>query len=379
MNRLLLLVVIPWLAFVPTASAEYVIPQMGGGQVGQGAAPMKHADITFDGTSLQVHLDETVGTPLLRALNEPNEFDPAQPWNVLNDKAYNFQHGWNPGGFISLPSGTWIWMEQLFATPGLEVYQRPPASPAYAPAFGTAGSAARWRWSGAMTHNVYAVPCPLLSQYEASYRVYIGDNTSGEPLPAYASADVTFHFLATPVLPGDYNHDDVVDAADYSVWRDGLGAAHMQEDYSVWKSHFGWSAGDEGSAATGFAAVPEPSGLVLSALAILAALAKIAGKKVRPGSPERKLHSPFSSSATPAYYLADSAVLAGPFERRPSKSVPARAIHESPLRPFLRNLLPDRCDRPRGAKQPVIAARAAWWRLDSPRPGELSLRIRHSR
>jgi len=53
---------------------------------------------------------------------------------------------------------------------------------------------------------------------------------------------------------GDYNNDDVVDAADYSVWRDTLGAIGLtpyfgadgdgdgmvdQDDYLVWKANFG--------------------------------------------------------------------------------------------------------------------------------------------
>jgi hypothetical protein len=256
MNRLSLLAMLLWLIVAQAASAGFVIPQMGGGQEGQGTAPMKHADITFDGTDLAVHVDNTIDTPMLRSLVEPNEFDPTQPWSVLNYKAYNFQYGWNPGGFISLPSGSWIWIEQLSATPGLEVYQRPPATPAYAPIFGTSGSPLRWRWSGAMTHNVYAVVPAELDKYEANYRVYLGDNTTGEPLPAYGSTDVTFHFLASPVLPGDYNDDGVVDAADYTVWREGLGTVYTVNYYDTWRANFGRTSSDSSNSATN--AVPEP-------------------------------------------------------------------------------------------------------------------------
>jgi hypothetical protein len=54
-----------------------------------------------------------------------------------------------------------------------------------------------------------------------------------------------------PTLPGDYNGNDVVDAADYTVWRNTLGSTidlradgdgnGMVDpaDYGVWKSHFG--------------------------------------------------------------------------------------------------------------------------------------------
>ena len=51
---------------------------------------------------------------------------------------------------------------------------------------------------------------------------------------------------ATPniVLAGDFNLDYVVDAADYTVWRDGLGQhVHSRVDYDVWKANFGHSNG----------------------------------------------------------------------------------------------------------------------------------------
>jgi hypothetical protein len=67
-------------------------------------------------------------------------------------------------------------------------------------------------------------------------------------------------------IVGDYNHDRVVDASDYTVWRDELGQTGYglaadgdlngivdAADYDVWKSAFGTGGG--GSAAR---AVPEP-------------------------------------------------------------------------------------------------------------------------
>ncbi|MFN3167412.1 MAG: hypothetical protein ACE37H_10145 [Phycisphaeraceae bacterium] len=181
------------------AHAVFVTPQMGGGQVAMmGGAPMKHLDVSFDGTSVSVHIDDTVGTPMLRPLTGTDEFDPAEPWGVLGDKAYNFQYGWNPSGFISLPTGAGIWVERLGQDAALEVYARPPATvPAYSVLFENDGD--RWQWSGAMTHNVYAVQNPMQSNYSATYRVYIGDATTGDALPGYGSADVTLDFSANPV------------------------------------------------------------------------------------------------------------------------------------------------------------------------------------
>jgi hypothetical protein len=74
-----------------------------------------------------------------------------------------------------------------------------------------------------------------------------------------------------PLLPGDFNLDGSVDAADYVVWRKGLGTTYTQTDYNVWCANFGaGSAGiGAGSGTAGYplgasvtplsAAVPEPA------------------------------------------------------------------------------------------------------------------------
>jgi hypothetical protein len=54
-------------------------------------------------------------------------------------------------------------------------------------------------------------------------------------------------------LPGDYNGNGIVDAADYTVWRDGLGAGFFPGHYDIWKANFGRSLAF-GSAAGGGAA-----------------------------------------------------------------------------------------------------------------------------
>ena len=176
------------------AKAIYVIPQMGGGQVG---AMMRHTDVMFDGTQITLHVDDTVAAPTLRPLTSPDQFDPAQPWAVLQNKAYNFQNAWNPGGFITLPPAGAIWIERLHHDPGLQAYLRPPASSMYDPIFTL--DKARWQWSGAMQHNTYAVLNPSQSVYTAGYRVYIGDVATGSPLAGYGSAEVTWTWNATPV------------------------------------------------------------------------------------------------------------------------------------------------------------------------------------
>jgi fibronectin-binding autotransporter adhesin len=63
-------------------------------------------------------------------------------------------------------------------------------------------------------------------------------------------------------IPGDFNSDGRVDAADYTVWRDGLGQKYVQSDYAVWKSHFGQSGGAGGGMLAGASLIaPEPTTL----------------------------------------------------------------------------------------------------------------------
>jgi hypothetical protein len=75
-------------------------------------------------------------------------------------------------------------------------------------------------------------------------------------------------------IPGDFNNDRTVDAADYVVWRKTDGT---QGGYDAWRSHFGTSlftdSGSVGdplgaSAESLSAAVPEPGAAVLFTLAI---------------------------------------------------------------------------------------------------------------
>lgn len=96
-----------------------------------------------------------------------------------------------------------------------------------------------------------------------------------------ADADLTFDYLQTStstvrrgeiryVLGGDYNDDGVVDAADYTVWRDNEGAAAGalpndldggvigQAQYDTWVANFGASL-----PAIGASAIPEPTAAVL--------------------------------------------------------------------------------------------------------------------
>jgi hypothetical protein len=110
--------------------------------------------------------------------------------------------------------------------------------------------------------------------------------------------------LVSPIetrLPGDYNDDRVVDAADYTVWRDKLGTNFNlsgngdetgdsvglvdMADYVLWQANFGNTATQQGGRA--FATVPEPAAAGLlwlaSALVCLSPSLRSVGRR-RDGS-----------------------------------------------------------------------------------------------
>ncbi|MCA9188475.1 MAG: pentapeptide repeat-containing protein, partial [Planctomycetales bacterium] len=87
----------------------------------------------------------------------------------------------------------------------------------------------------------------------------------------YTSGEVTLIGVPT-ILPGDYNHNGVVDAADYTVWKDRFGSAMALDadgnqdgaidaaDYTIWKDNYGLT-----SITAMSSAVSEPSGALLAA------------------------------------------------------------------------------------------------------------------
>ncbi|QDU56032.1 LamG-like jellyroll fold domain-containing protein [Aeoliella mucimassa] len=89
-------------------------------------------------------------------------------------------------------------------------------------------------------------------------------------------------------LQGDFNDDGIVNLADYTVWRDNLGADEStiankgdgangvdMADYNLWKANFGLSSSPVSGLSE--AAVPEPSTLFMLVIGVVA----VAGRKVR--------------------------------------------------------------------------------------------------
>jgi hypothetical protein len=93
--------------------------------------------------------------------------------------------------------------------------------------------------------------------------------------------DYQFDFQITT---GDYNGNHIVDAADYTVWRDSLGLTVAvgsgadgdgstiidTADYTLWKNQFGSATPGAGSGTS--AAVPEPSAIFLALFGVFSVI-----------------------------------------------------------------------------------------------------------
>jgi hypothetical protein len=98
------------------------------------------------------------------------------------------------------------------------------------------------------------------------------DSITLPPLDGFVTWDTSNLYMTgvlavVPLLPGDFNADGSVDAADYVVWRKGLGTTHTPDDFNVWRANFGNSLGSGSTAEIPPASVvPEPAAFVLIAL-----------------------------------------------------------------------------------------------------------------
>jgi len=134
-----------------------------------------------------------------------------------------------------------------------------------------------------------------LTEFQEDGTTTFDDQTSfdlGEIFQSGAEQDLDFEFLLAGegvtregmvdyILGGDYNGDDAVNAADYTVWRNNLGSSERlpndltpgsvtTADYDLWKSNFGAAMPGAGGGASS-RAVPEPTSFMILAGAIGAA------------------------------------------------------------------------------------------------------------
>jgi hypothetical protein len=115
--------------------------------------------------------------------------------------------------------------------------------------------------------------------FSATYTLMFSD----EDLPGALDTSLTLTLMGEVIsagLPGDYNGDGSVDAADYVVWRatygqtvpafsgaDGDGDEMIGDgDYAVWTQNFGAVGPGAGAVST---SVPEPVGMWLATIGLL--------------------------------------------------------------------------------------------------------------
>jgi hypothetical protein len=129
-----------------------------------------------------------------------------------------------------------------------------------------------------LSELVPAPNSPLVLAPGASYMM-------GDLFNTTKAKDLQLEFVMMGgAIDGDFNEDGFVNAADYTVWRDGLGGEFTASDYQLWKSNFGASGSVGGSVITNgvvryeaisagaasVAAVPEPSACWLAIAAVFA-------------------------------------------------------------------------------------------------------------
>jgi Matrixin len=129
-------------------------------------------------------------------------------------------------------------------------------------------------WASGTTSKIYGTMTSQLAVMVPS--LLNGTSKRLTSLDAAGLTDIGWSVAAPPTLTGDYNGNGIVDAADYSFWRDTLGSTTDLRangdnsgtsagkidaaDFTAWKNNFGHTA--SGSAA----AVPEPTSWMLLVL-----------------------------------------------------------------------------------------------------------------
>ena len=156
---------------------------------------------------------------------------------------------------------------------------------------GTAGATTAVVTGGGTTYNVAVSGMTSSGTVIASLLAGVAHDAAGNPSLASSSTDNTVTFSLLQL--GDYNQDGKVDAADYTVWRNSLGANVAvfsgadgsgngvvdQADYEVWKANYGTVATGAGGLAFAVAStndeVSEGLPLVADASTPTASLAEV--------------------------------------------------------------------------------------------------------
>jgi hypothetical protein len=117
--------------------------------------------------------------------------------------------------------------------------------------------------------TILTAPAGIVGTFEEVLDTHFG-GLIYEWLPIYEANEVHIQVAAIGGLPGDYNGDGSVDAADYVVWRKNPSAfGGDPEGYNIWRANFGATSG---SGAISSASVPEPAAALLLCIGAVSSL-----------------------------------------------------------------------------------------------------------
>jgi hypothetical protein len=105
--------------------------------------------------------------------------------------------------------------------------------------------------------------------FGAAWRPGLIEDVTGQMLLLDGTTHtIAVQYIDDAAISGDYNGDGTVNAADYTVWRNGGSPDDSQAGYNLWRTNFGRTSGSgAGGSASASLAVPEPAGWLLAWIA----------------------------------------------------------------------------------------------------------------
>jgi len=250
-------------------------------------AGLKSGSVTID------NLDVTTGGGSGHGANDANDIfnvsltvlDHSTPSFASNSASNSLTHDF---GHVPIGAGSSAFtfdVYNLLATAGytadMDFDSVVPAGNSSAFSTDIAASAGSLVLAGGSGHTfMSSLAATSIGTFSATYML----NFSDENLPGALNKSISLMLTGSTFLAGDYNGDNVVDAADYVVWRhtegesvtayaaaDGNGDGIIDDgDFDVWRSNFGQTA--TGSGALVASSVPEPTSTVLILATVIAAV-----------------------------------------------------------------------------------------------------------
>jgi hypothetical protein len=135
---------------------------------------------------------------------------------------------------------------------------------------------------GLLSYALDNNPPPAAGAYGFFARLISNQYAPSDPILIVVNHGVDYEQMVTAALAinsiaadldGDFNDDGAVDAADYVEWRKSIGTA---PEYETWRTNFGATGeGCDCGCDEVISVVPEPTGLVLAAAGVVAAMAVV--------------------------------------------------------------------------------------------------------